>query len=90
MSEVLRDDAGLLTLRLRAPLPPGLAAEWRSRFALREDGGARYRLAIGGPAEIAPAIEAARAAGCEPLAIDYGRRDLEQLFMQLTDRSLRD
>ena len=90
MSEVLRDDAGLLTLRLRAPLPPGLAAEWRSRFALHEDGAARYRLAIGGPAEIAPAIEAARAAGCEPLAIDYGRRDLEQLFMQLTDRSLRD
>ena len=34
--------------------------------------------------------EAAQAAGCEPVAIDYGRRDLEQLFMHLTNRSLRD
>jgi ABC-2 type transport system ATP-binding protein len=90
MSEVLQDGAGLLTLRLRAPLPPGLASEWRSRYALREDGEARYRLSISAAAEIAPVMEAARAAGCEPLAISYGRRDLEQLFMQLTDRSLRE
>jgi hypothetical protein len=35
-------------------------------------------------------LDAARAAGCEPLALAYGRRDLEQVFMQLTRRSLRD
>ena len=36
------------------------------------------------------ALQAARAAGCEPVSIAYGERDLEQLFMRLTDRSLRD
>jgi hypothetical protein len=39
---------------------------------------------------IGPALESARTAGCEPLSLVYGRRDLEQVFMQLTDRSLRD
>jgi ABC-2 type transport system ATP-binding protein len=90
LSQVLQDSSGLLALRLRAPLPAGLAAEWRSRYALRDDGDARYRLQLPAPAEIARALEAARAAGCEPLALSYGRRDLEQLFMQLTQRSLRD
>jgi len=90
LSEVLQESSGLLALRLRAPLPPGLAAQWRARYALREDGDACYRLQLAVPAEIAPALEAARAAGCEPLALSYGRRDLEQLFMQLTERSLRD
>ena len=90
LSEVLQDSSGVLALRLRAPLPPALAAEWHSRYALRDDGDARYRLQLPASSEIVPAIEAARAAGCEPLAVSYGRRDLEQLFMQLTERSLRD
>jgi len=62
LAELLREDSGVVTLRLRAP----------------------------GPEAIARAIEAARAAGCEPLAVDRGSRDLEQVFMQLTSRSLRD
>jgi ABC-2 type transport system ATP-binding protein len=90
LSEVLQDSSGMLALRLRAPLPPALAEEWLSRYALRDDGDARYRLQLPASSEIVPAIEAARAAGCEPLAVSYGRRDLEQLFMQLTERSLRD
>ena len=90
LTDVLQDGSGFLTLRLRAPLPAGLAADWRERYSLREEGEARYRLSLPGATAIAPAIEAARAAGCEPLAIAYGQRDLEQLFMQLTHRSLRD
>jgi ABC-2 type transport system ATP-binding protein len=62
LAELLREDSGVVTLRLRAP----------------------------GPEAIAQAIEAARAAGCEPLAVDHGSRDLEQVFMRLTNRSLRD
>jgi ABC-2 type transport system ATP-binding protein len=89
LAEVLQDGSGLLTLRLRSPLPHALAADWKERYALREDGAARYILRVPG-AQVAHAIEAASAAGCEPLAIDYGRRNLEQLFMQLTQRSLRD
>ena len=39
---------------------------------------------------VSEALAEVRAAGCEPLAIAYGERDLEQVFMQLTQRSLRD
>jgi ABC-2 type transport system ATP-binding protein len=90
LTDVLQDGSGFLTLRLRAPLPERLAAEWRSRYALAEDGDARYRLRMPDASAIAPALESARAAGCEPLTVSYGQRDLEQLFMQLTRRSLRD
>jgi ABC-2 type transport system ATP-binding protein len=76
LSEILEDGSGLLTLRLRAPLP--------------DEGDARYELRISDTLGITQALDAVRAAGCEPLAIAYGERNLEQLFMQLTRRSLRD
>ncbi len=90
LQELLQDRTGLLTLRLRSPLPPALAEAWRARHALQDDGEARYRLQLRAADEVAAVLASARDAGCEPLAIAYGRRDLEQLFMQLTDRSLRD
>ncbi|MGB5081912.1 MAG: ABC transporter ATP-binding protein [Burkholderiales bacterium] len=89
MSEVLQDGSGVLTLHLRTPLPEALAAQWRARYALHQEG-ARYRLRVPDSSEIAQALEVARAAGCEALSISYGQRNLEQLFMQLTHRSLRD
>jgi len=90
LSELLRDSSRLLRLRLGAALPPGLAADWRQRYALQDDGGGHYRLQVPEAAAVSRALEAARGAGCEPLAIAYGPRDLEQLFMQLTQPSLRD
>jgi ABC-2 type transport system ATP-binding protein len=90
LSDLLQDRSGLLTLRLRSPLPPALAEAWRTRHALQDDGEARYRLRLRAADEVAAILASAHSAGCEPLAIAYGRRDLEQLFMQLTDRSLRD
>jgi ABC-2 type transport system ATP-binding protein len=90
LAELLRDGSGSMRLRLRAPLPDALAADWRTRYALRADGAAEYQLRVPAAMAVAQVIEAAQAAGCEPIAIDYGRRDLEQLFMQLTNRSLRD
>jgi len=89
MSEVLQDGSGVLRLHLRTPLPEALAAQWRARYALHEDG-ERYRLRVPESSEVAQALEAARAAGCEALSISYGERNLEQLFMQLTHRTLRD
>jgi ABC-2 type transport system ATP-binding protein len=89
LSDILKDGSGLLTLRLRAPLPDALAADWRVRYALHDQGDARYHLHV--PAsEVSKTLDAAHTAGCEPLALAYGQRDLEQLFMQLTQRSLRD
>ena len=90
LPEVLRDGSGVLKLRLRAPLPAALAADWRARYALQDTGTAAYSLHLPDAAAVAQVIEAARSAGCEPLAIRYGQRDLEQLFMQLTHHSLRD
>jgi ABC-2 type transport system ATP-binding protein len=90
LSDMLKDASGYLSLHLRSPLPQTIAAEWRDHYALREDGDARYVLSLSAAHEIARALDAAREAGCEPIAVRYGRRDLEQLFMQLTDRSLRD
>jgi ABC-2 type transport system ATP-binding protein len=90
LRELLQDSSRVLTLRLDAPLPPGLAADWRQRYALQDEGGGRYRLQMPEASAVSRALEAARGAGCEPLAIAYGQRDLEQLFMQLTQRSLRD
>jgi len=89
MSEVLQDGSGVLRLHLRTPLPEALAAQWRARYALLEDGG-HYRLRVPDSSEVAQALEAARAVGCEALSISYGERNLEQLFMQLTHRTLRD
>jgi ABC-2 type transport system ATP-binding protein len=87
LSDILEDNSGLLALRVRPALPTALAAEWRTRFALEDDGDGRYRLRVH---DVGQALEAVRAAGCEPLALTYGQRDLEQVFMQLTQRSLRD
>jgi ABC-2 type transport system ATP-binding protein len=90
LTDILRDSSGLLTLRLGAPLPPSLAADWRQRYSLQDDGGSRYRLRMPQAGAVSEALAEVRAAGCEPLAIAYGERDLEQVFMQLTHRSLRD
>jgi ABC-2 type transport system ATP-binding protein len=58
---------------------------------LRDDSGTvTLRLHVPRPAALDQTLEAARAAGCEPLAVEQGGRNLEQLFMQLTSRSLRD
>jgi len=90
LADLLQDGSGLLTLHLRSPLPSALAEAWRAQHALQDDGGAHYRLQLRAADEIAAILAAAQGAGCEPRSIAYGRRDLEQLFMQLTDRSLRD
>lgn len=90
LNEVLADHVGLLGLHLREPLPAPLAADWRARYALAEEGTARYRLHLPTSAALTEVVDAARAAGCEPLSITYGRRDLEQVFMQLTHRTLRE
>jgi ABC-2 type transport system ATP-binding protein len=89
LADVLHDSAGSLALRLSAPLPAALAAEWRARYGLREEGARRYRLRVGA-ADLVQALQTAQAAGCEPLSVAYGEHDLGQLFMRLTDRSLRD
>jgi ABC-2 type transport system ATP-binding protein len=90
LAEVLQEGSGLLSLRLSRPLPPQLHAEWHARYALQDDGDGRYRLRLKEPDELHHVVAKALEAECRPLAVSYGQRDLEQVFMQLTQRSLRD
>jgi ABC-2 type transport system ATP-binding protein len=90
LTEVLQDGSGLLSLRLSAPLPPALHGEWRLRYALHDEGDGRYRLQLAQASEVEKVVAAALAADCRPLAIAYCQRDLEHVFMQLTQRSLRE
>ena len=90
LAGVLEEGSGHVRLRLSAPLPAPLQAEWRVRYSLVDAGDASYQLRIGEPAEVGRIVDAAMAAHCRPLSVAYGRRDLEQVFMQLTQRSLRD
>ena len=90
LAGVLEEGSGHLRLRLSAPLPAQLHAEWRLRYSLLDDGQDSYQLRIGAPAEVGRIVDAAIAADCRPLSVNYGRRDLEQVFLQLTQRSLRD
>jgi ABC-2 type transport system ATP-binding protein len=90
LDQLLREGARVMNVTLSATLPATLAGDWRSRYALRDEGERRYRLQVSEPRQALDALHEASAAGCQPLAINYGERDLGELFMQLTDRALRD
>ena len=90
LAELLREGAGVMNVTLSAALPAALAGDWRVRYALHDEGARRYRLQVSEPRQALDALHEASAAGCQPLAINYGERDLRELFMQLTDRALRD
>jgi ABC-2 type transport system ATP-binding protein len=68
----------------------GLDADMLSRFGTVERDGVHWRIHLNertGPATVLAALEAA---GIEVRHAEFGRHDLEQLFMALTHRSLRD
>jgi ABC-2 type transport system ATP-binding protein len=47
-------------------------------------------LALDGPAQLSQVLESVAAAGLQLRHARFGQTDLEQLFMSLTHRSLRD
>ncbi|QDF95379.1 ABC transporter [Azoarcus sp. DD4] len=90
LAEVLRDTEPVLTLRLDRALPAGLAADWQMRHPGLAMNAEDIRLP-GVPADALPGLLAElAAAGCTPHSLGYGEQNLEQLFMRLTKRSLRD
>jgi ABC-2 type transport system ATP-binding protein len=94
LDQVLREanDGGEIdaSLRLAADLPQALAGAWRSRNALQESGRHAYRLRLNSAAEFAAVLQSLNDAGCTVLAASCGQRNLEEVFMHLTRRSLRD
>ena len=89
LQQVLRQAQQELTLQLGQPLSAELLAAWQARYALAVEGPASYRLRVDG-GKLADVLRALAAQPCEVLSLSYGQQNLEHVFMQLTQRSLRD
>jgi ABC-2 type transport system ATP-binding protein len=85
LDELLSKSAMVLTLAA-----DGLDAAMLSRFGTVEQGGAHWRIHLSPGNGPGPVLAALEAAGIEVRHAEFGRHDLEQLFMALTHRSLRD
>ncbi|AVQ79672.1 MULTISPECIES: ABC transporter ATP-binding protein [unclassified Variovorax] len=85
LDELLSKSAMLLTLAA-----DGLDAGMLSRFGTLEEGGVHWRIHLDRGIGPGPVLAALEAQGVEVRHAEFGRHDLEQLFMALTHRSLRD
>ncbi|MDP9897575.1 ABC-2 type transport system ATP-binding protein [Variovorax boronicumulans] len=85
LDDLLSRSAMLLTLAA-----DGLDVEMLSRFGTVEQGAAQWRIHLNPGSGPGPVLAALEASGIEVRHAEFGRHDLEQLFMALTHRSLRD
>lgn len=90
LTALLADDAPSLHLRLPQPLPAALAHTWARRYASCATSGSEVTLAPVTMATLPQILDELAGAGLSPLGLSLGERNLEQRFMQLTRRSLRD
>lgn len=92
LAEILAGGAPEVHFRLDRPLAQDLHGEWRARHGLRHEGHASntYTLPVTGCADLPQLLQQLVATGCVVLSISYGSENLEQVFMRLTHRSLRD
>ena len=87
LADLLARDTPVLTVAADGIDPAALSA-LMSRFGKASAHGARLRVVLDTP--LAVALTALEAAGARIREVHYGRGNLEQLFMTLTQRSLRD
>jgi ABC-2 type transport system ATP-binding protein len=85
LDDLLSRSAMLLTLAA-----DGLDVEMLSRFGTVEQGAAQWRIHLNPGSGPGPVLAALEASGIQVRHAEFGRHDLEQLFMALTHRSLRD
>jgi ABC-2 type transport system ATP-binding protein len=89
LADIAASDRERLEFSLRSPLTETLHTALTARLALQQTGSARYEGLL--PAsDLAGFIADLRTHGCELLSLAHGRQNLEQIFMRLTRRSLRD
>ncbi len=86
LADLLASPRPQLDIELDGPLP----AELAERYAASAQGNCKFRLFLPSTAALAGLLDQLAAAGCGVRQLSLGRHDLEQLFMQLTSRSLRD
>jgi len=87
LNELLAQDASVLTL-LADAVEPAVLRDLLAPFGAVETLGERVRVHLA--ATPAAALAALDAAGVRVRHAEFGRGNLEQLFMSLTHRSLRD
>jgi ABC-2 type transport system ATP-binding protein len=86
LSDILSTPQPQLDLTLSSPLP----AELAERYGAASNGTLKYRLNGLYTVALPKLLDELAAAGCEVRQLNFGQHDLEQVFMRLTQRSLRD
>jgi ABC-2 type transport system ATP-binding protein len=86
LDDLLRCDESVAELALGVELPAELAA----RYQATAQGALTYRLELPNASALPRLLDELAAAGCPLHRLNVGRQNLEQLFMRLTRRSLRD
>ena len=86
LADLLRSPQPQLDIELDGPLPADLA----ERYAASPLGNFKFRLFLPSTAALADLLGELASAGCQVRQLNLGQHDLEQLFMRLTERSLRD
>ena len=90
LADILHNPEPQLDLELNCPLPADIA----ERYAATPLGDFKFRLffrsTVGMDPELPRLLDELAAAGCSVRDLSLGQHNLEQVFMQLTKRSLRD
>ena len=86
LSDILCSPEPVLELNLSRPLPPELT----KRYGAISNGELKYRLNGLSTVALPQLLSDLATAGCEVRELNFGQHDLEQVFMRLTQRSLRD
>lgn len=86
LEDILHSPQPVLDLNLDGPLP----AELAERHAAKAIAGHKYRLELASAAELPGLLDELARCGCTVRDLSFGQHNLEQVFMRLTNRSLRD
>ncbi len=86
LNDILHDPAPRIDIELDRPLP----AELAERYAATDLGNCKFRLFFGSTVGLPRLLDELAAAGCTVRQLNLGHENLEQFFMRLTNRSLRD
>ena len=86
LADILLTTEPLLELHLAQPLPESLAV----RYQAVAKAPLKYRLKLPSTETLPRLLDELAAAGCEVRDLNLGQHNLEQVFMRLTKRSLRD
>ena len=86
LDDLLHSQESSLELHLAQPLPASIATLYEAMM----EGECKYRLKLPSTAALPRLLDELAAAGCSVRDLSLGQHNLEQVFMQLTKRSLRD